>query len=189
MYKHIARLWKKPKENLGGIWKQRLISWRKGGVVTRVERPTRIDRARSLGYKSKQGFVIARVRIGKGMRKKPKTGGRRPKRSGRYFSAGKSKQWIAEEKVSRRFPNLEVLNSYYVAEDGSNKWFEVILVDPANPSIKNDPEIKWVCSAKHKKRVNRGLTSAGKRSRGLRKKGKGAEKIRPSIKAKLKRGK
>ncbi|TFG95481.1 50S ribosomal protein L15e, partial [Candidatus Thorarchaeota archaeon] len=30
-------------------------------------------------------------------------------------------------------------------------------------------------------RDSRGLTSAGKRSRGLRKKGQGAEKVRPSL--------
>jgi len=188
--KHLAQLWKRPKENLGMIWSQRLSLWRKESIVKRVENPTRIDRARSLGFKSKQGFVIARVRIKKGMRKRPKpSGGRRPKRSGRYFSTAKSKQWMAEEKVAKRFPNLEVLNSYYVGEDGSNKWFEVILVDPDHPSIKADPNMRWVCSAKQKGRVYRGLTSAGRKSRGLRKKGKGSEKTRPSIRAHKRHGK
>ncbi len=190
MYKHSAQVWKKPKENLGKVWTQRLISWRKGNVVTRVERPTRIDRARSIGYKAKQGFVVARVRIGKGLRKRPKpSGGRRPKRAGRFFSTGKSKQWMAEEKAAKRFPNLEVMNSYYVGEDGSNKWFEVVLIDPDSPGIRKDRDMRWVCSPQHRGRVSRGLTSAGKKSRGLRRKGKGAEKIRPSIRAKLRRGK
>ncbi|MEC8626004.1 MAG: 50S ribosomal protein L15e, partial [Candidatus Thermoplasmatota archaeon] len=42
----------------------------------------------------------------------------------------------------------------------------------------------------HRGRAARGLTSAGKRGRGLsRSKGKGAEKLRPSLKANLNRGK
>ena len=96
---------------------------------------------------------------------------------------GKNYQWIAEERANRKFPNLEVLNSYYVGEDGKYYWYEVILVDPQAPEIKADKELNWICSGKHRGRVFRGLTSAAKKSRGLRKKGKGAEKIRPSLRA------
>ena len=188
MNKHISALWKKPKASLGPVWKEHLVKWRREKTVTRIEKPTRIDRARSVGYKAKQGFVMARVKVGKGTRKRPKpSGGRRPKRAGRYFSPAKSKKWIAEEKVSRKFPNLEVLNSYWVAQDGTNHWYEVVLVDPSHPSIKKDRSISWI--ADKKGRANRGLTSAGKKARGLRKKGVGAEKIRPSIRANKRRGK
>ncbi len=185
VYHYIAEAWKKRDEVLGEEWKSRLIEWRKQNVVTRIEKPTRLDRARALGYKAKQGFVIARVRVNKGGRDRERINkGRRPKRAGQlYFTPKKSLQWIAEEKAARKFPNLEVLNSYYVAEDGKYKWFEVILVDPSHPAIVNDKEIGWISSNKHKGRVFRGLTSAGKKSRGLRNKGKGAEKIRPSIRA------
>ena len=179
MYKNIAGLWKRPKDSLGELWKQRLIKWRKEGVVTRIERPTRIDRARALGYKSKQGIVMARVRVNKGKRKRPKpTGGRRPKASGRFFPLDKSKQAVAEEKVARKFPNLEVLNSYWVAEDGQRKWFECILVDRFHPSIKKDKDLRWLQTGKHKGRAARGLTSAGKKGRGLRNRGRGSEKTR-----------
>jgi large subunit ribosomal protein L15e len=148
--------------------KQKLIEWRKEPVVTRIDKPTRIKRARALGYKAKQGFVVARVRIGKGKRKRPKpAGGRRPKTSGRFFSLDKSKQTVAEEKVAKKFPNLEVLASYYAGEDGMHKWFEVILVDKFHPCIKNDKDINWICKSKHKGRVFRGLTPAGKKSRKL----------------------
>jgi len=92
----------------------------------------------------------------------------------------KNLQLIAEERVARKFPNLEVLNSYYVAEDGLQKWFEVILVDPSHPAIKNDPNINWICNKSNRRRVFRGLTSSGKKMRGLRHKGVGAEKVRPS---------
>ena len=84
MYKYVRDLWKKPKKNLGEVQKNRLILWRKQPVTVRIKKPTRIDRARSLGYKAKQGFILIRQRVGRGGRMKPKTaGGRRPKRSSR----------------------------------------------------------------------------------------------------------
>jgi len=181
MYKRIAEIWKKPKKNLGGIWKQRLIDWRKENVVTRIERPTRIDRARNLGYKAKQGYILARVKVKRGGRKRPKpSGGRKPKKSGRVrYSTGKSLRHIAEERAVRKFPNLEVLNSYYVAEDGMRKWFEIILVDPNHPVIKKDKKINWI--RKDRGRTQRGRTSAGKKDRGMRGRGRGFEKTRPSV--------
>ncbi len=178
MYKRVKELWKRPKETLGNLWKQRLIEWREEKAVERIERPTRIDRARNLGYKAKQGYVLARVRVKKGGRKRPRPRkGRKPKKAGvKKFSPGKSLRWIAEERAERKFPNLEVLNSYYVAEDGIYKWYEVILVDPNHPVIKKDRKINWIC--KSRGRVFRGKTSAGQKSRGLRGRGKGYEKSR-----------
>jgi large subunit ribosomal protein L15e len=99
------------------------------------------------------------------------------------YKPAKSLKLIAEERAARKFPNLEVLNSYWVGEDGRYKWFEVILVDPHHPVIQSDPKINWICQKQHKGRVFRGLTSAGKKVRGLRRKGRGAEKMRPSRKA------
>jgi large subunit ribosomal protein L15e len=163
-------IWKKPKKNLGALWKKRLVEWRKENVVTKVEKPTRIDRARTLGYKAKQGFVVARVRVLKGKRKRPKfPGGRKPSKRGRFFSSGKSNKLMGEERAARKFPNLEVLNSYYVGEDGVHDWFEVIMVDPKHPSIANDRERNWIAEKQHAGRVFRALTSSGKKMRGLRK--------------------
>ncbi|MBU0898282.1 MAG: 50S ribosomal protein L15e [Nanoarchaeota archaeon] len=170
-YKNIRDLWKKPKENLGEAWKKRLIEIRKEPVIKRLENPTRLDRARSLGYRAKQGFVVVRVRVVKGRRKRPKfAGGRRPKARGRFFSLDKSKQVVAEQKVSKKFPNMEVLNSYWLAKDGKHIWFECILVDPSHGQIKKDKKIRWIAEKQHTKRAERGLTSAGNKSRGLRKK-------------------
>ncbi len=163
MYKYIRKAWKRPKENLKEFWMPRLVQWRKQPVTIRIERPTRIDRARRLGYKAKEGFLVVRARIRKGLRKRPKpSGGRVPKKAGRFFSLGKSKQQVAEEKTARKFRNLQVLNSYYVGEDGVNKWFEVILVDVNHPAIKKDKDINWILGKQHKGRAFRGLTSAGK---------------------------
>lgn len=166
MYKYIKEKWKKPKEEMPEEWRERLARWRKQNVVKRIENPTRIDRARNLGYKSKQGFTVARVRIKKGSKKRKKvSGGRRSKRSGMYHTRDKSKQRIAEERTSKKFPNLRVLNSYWVGEDGKNKWFEVILVDPEHPAIKNDDDINWICKDSESERAQRGKTSAGKKAR------------------------
>jgi len=81
------------------------------------------------------------------------------------FKPAKGLQRMAEERVSRHYPNLEILNSYWVGEDGTTRFYEVIMVDPQHPSIKNDKNINWICN--QKRRVYRGLTSSGKKSRGL----------------------
>ena len=51
-------------------------------------------------------------------------------------------------------------------------WYEVILVDPNHPCIKADKQLKSLVTKK--RRVFRGLTSSGKKSRGLGR-GKGHE--------------
>jgi len=185
-YKYIAEAWKKPEKSfLDELMRQRLIEWRKQPTIVRVEKPTRLDRARKLGYKAKQGFIIVRVRVRRGgLRKQRPKSGRRPKRMGvSKYKPAKSLRLIAEERAARKFPNMEVLNSYWVGEDGRFKWFEVIMVDRAHPAIKSDKDINWICQKQHRGRAFRGLTSAGKKVRGLRKKGRGAEKARPSKKA------
>jgi len=185
-YKYIAEAWAKhEKSYVDELMRQRLIEWRRQSVITRIEKPTRLDKARKLGYKAKQGFVLSRVRIRRGgMRKQRPKAGRRPKRMGvKKFKPSKSIRLIAEERVARKFPNLEVLNSYWVGEDGVSKWFEVIMVDPHHPVIKADKNINWIGQKQHRRRVFRSLTSAGKKVRALRRRGRGAEKVRPSLKA------
>ncbi len=164
-------VWRKREdEGLLKLWRDRLIRWRREPAIVRIDRPTRIDRARSLGYRAKQGFIIARVRIRKGGRRKSRPrSGRKPAGLGILkLTPGKSIRQIAEERAARKFPNLEVLNSYYVAEDGKYYWYEVILVDPHHPVVRSDPRISWILNPANKRRVFRGLTSAGKKSRGLR---------------------
>ncbi len=179
-YKHIREAWKNPKDGLDDVWQNRLIEWRRQPSIVKSDRPTRIDKARSQGYKAKNGFTVVRGRIKRGGRKrKNPRAGRRPKRAGQSrFSPGKSLQQITEERVSKKYPNLEVLNSYPVAEDAIHKWFEVILVDPEHPEIKADDDINWITDERG--RAHRGKTSTGKKSRGLQKRGTGSEKSRPS---------
>ena len=182
-YKYIAEEWSQPEKSfVEELMRQRLVQWRKQPTVLRIEHPTRLDRARKLGYKAKQGFVMARTKVRRGgSRKQRPRSGRRPKRMGvKKFKPGKSIRLIAEERTARKFPNMEVLNSYWVGEDGRHKWFEVILVDKNHPVIKSDKDINWITEKQHNRRVFRSLTSAGKKVRSLRRKGIGAEKFRPS---------
>ncbi|MCL4307943.1 MAG: 50S ribosomal protein L15e [Candidatus Thermoplasmatota archaeon] len=161
---------------------ERLLSWRRENTVTRVEHPLRLDRARAVGYRAKEGFVVVRVRVRRGgQNKRAIIAGRRPKHKGiARMTLAKSLKRIAEERAQKHYPNLEILNSYWIGEDGKEKFFEVILLDPAHPQIAHDPRLEWITGAMHKGRVYRGLTSTGKEGRGLRWKGKGAERMRPS---------
>ena len=192
LYGYVREAWNVPqKGGLKDLLWERKVAWRRGPSFVRVERPTRIDRARALGYRAKPGFVIVRARVRRGGLRKPwPMGGRHPKRRGmNKITMAKSIQRIAEERTAKRHPNLEVLNSYWVGEDGQHKFYEVILVDPVHPAIRSDPKINWIVEPQHRGRAFRGLTSAGKRGRGLRYKGKGAEKVRPSIGAHERKGK
>lgn len=192
LYSHVREAWKNPSESfVKELQRTRMVEWRKGQSFVRVEKPTRIDRARTLGYKAKQGYVVVRARVRRGsLRKRKIKAGRRAKRKGiSKITMGKSIQRIAEERTAKRYPNMEILNSYWVGADGRSKYYEVILVDPHHPVIKSDPKINWICNPAHKRRVYRGLTSAGKKGRGLTHKGKGAEKMRPSIKSHHRKGK
>ncbi len=147
------------------ISKETIKKWRKQKVITRVEKPSKPARARRLGYKAKQGFVIVRVRIKKGGRRRPTIRkGRKPSKAGLVrFTPKQNLRAIAEKRVARKYPNLDVLNSYYAGEDGQYKYYEVILVDVNHPAIKKDKNINWI--TKQKGRAFRGLTSAGKKSR------------------------
>jgi large subunit ribosomal protein L15e len=191
MYDYIGDQWKKPDRSYKSPQQQRLIQWRKEENFIRVDKPLRIDRARSLGYKAKSGYIVARARVRRGGLRKPTIkGGRKPSAKGiKKITAAKSIQRIAEERTAKRYPNMEVLNSYWVGEDGKHHYYEIIMVDPVHPSIMKDPNINWISDTTNKRRVLRGKTSAGQKGRGLHHKGRGAEKVRPSIRAKQSRGK
>ncbi|MBI2044925.1 50S ribosomal protein L15e [Candidatus Pacearchaeota archaeon] len=165
-YHYIKQAWKKPDTK---TLRERMIKWRKSETFTRVEKPLRLDKARALGYKAKVGFVVIRARLMRGghKRTRPKKA-RRSKRMHTRKNLSMSYKWIAESRVAKKYPNLEVLNSYQVGKDGIHYFFEVICVDPSKPEIKNDPTINWICDRKNKKRALRGLTSAAIKSRGLR---------------------
>ena len=124
--------------------RQRAVVWRNQNAVTRVEKPSRIARARRLGYKAKQGIIVIRMRVGTGgMRKQRPRGGRRPKHLGvTKIKADVSMKQVAERRVLERYPNMKLLGSYFLYKDGMHYWFEIILVDPSHPSIIKDKELR-----------------------------------------------
>ena len=134
------KLWK---ENAPEI-RERIVQWRKQEAFTRLEKPSRIQRARRLGYKAKQGIIVIRMRVGTGgMRKQRPRGGRRPKHLGvTRIKADVSMKQVAENRVLERYPNMKLLGSYFIYKDGMHYWFEVILADPSHPRIAKDKELR-----------------------------------------------
>ncbi|OGD53204.1 hypothetical protein A3K80_04800 [Candidatus Bathyarchaeota archaeon RBG_13_38_9] len=126
--------------------RQFAFEWRREPAIIRVEKPTRIDRAKRLGYKAKQGFVVVRARTRRsGARKKRPSSGRRQKAMGvTKIKYNRSYQQVAEGRVAKKYPNMEVLNSYYLWADGKYFWTEVILIDPNHSSVMNDPHVNWI---------------------------------------------
>ncbi len=184
VYHYIGEAWKQPDTSFGSAGWNRMIEWRSSESFVRVEKPLRLDRARQCGYKAKQGVIVVRARVRRGgLNKKRFDGGRVPSKMGvRKITMKQNTQAIGEVRASKKFPNLEVLNSYWVGEDGKHHYYEVIMVDPFHPSIRADKDLNWICTRPATNRVLRGKTSAGKKHRGFRNKGKGAEHIGPSVK-------
>ncbi len=163
-YKYITEAFQREYKERSEEYRQRIIAWRKKPAIEKVDRPTNLTRARRLGYKAKQGYVVVRVRIDKGRRTRRKTmGGRKPKSNYTFVQPGQSHQVIAEQRVNRKYRNLEVLNSYWVGEDGNYKYFEVILADASKPSVN-------ISSVIRQGKSFRGLTSSGKKGKGTKKK-------------------
>jgi len=172
-YKYIQELYRKKQSDvMRYLLRIRCWQYRQLTKLHKCPRSTRPERARRLGYKKKQGYVIYRICMRRGGRKRPVAKGcayGKPKSSGaiKQQKPQRNLQSIAEERVGRRLKGLRVLNSYHVAQDATYKYFEVILIDPFHNAIRNDPKINWICSPKQKHRELRGLTHSGKKSRGL----------------------
>ena len=193
-YKYLEELWKKKQSDLMRfVLRMRTWEYRQLPAIHRCSRPSRPEKARKMGYKAKQGFVVYRVRIRRGGRKKPVRKGiinGKPKSQGVIgLKMKKSLRAVAEQRVGKKLGNLRVLNSYWVGQDSTFKFFEVILVDPSHKAIRRDPKINWIARPVMKRRDERGLTSAGKKFRGLKVKGVSDNKNRPSRNANYKRRK
>ena len=166
-YKYIQETMQKEYSSKNRLYKEKTRLWRNGPVMERMERPSNLPRARRLGYKAKQGYAVVRVRIDKGRRRRVKPmGGRKPRHNYRYVQPGISHQAIAEKRVNREYRNMEVLNSYWVGEDGMHKYFEVILADPSRKTV-------TTTSVMRRGKAFRGLTSSAKKARGI---GRGKQK-------------
>ena len=153
----------------------RIRTWelRQRNALFRRRKPAKIDRARRVGYKAKKGFVIFSCKVRRGGRKKPNGKGivyGKPTNHGiNERKLRMSHQALAEVRVGKRCGDLRVLNSYWVAEDATYKWFDVIMVDPFHKQIRNDPRLNWICRGREKHREMRGKTACGKKYRGIKK--------------------
>lgn len=163
-YKYLEELWKKKQsEVMNFILRLRAWEYRQLPAIHRCTRPSRPDKARRLGYKAKQGFVIYRVRVRRGGRKKQVSKGivyGKPASQGvTQLKPHRSHRAQAETKVGRRLHSLRVLNSYWVAQDGTFKFYEVICVDPQHKAVRRDARINWIVNPVHKHREQRGNIS------------------------------
>uniref|UniRef100_A0A7S2UVW3 Ribosomal protein L15 n=1 Tax=Fibrocapsa japonica TaxID=94617 RepID=A0A7S2UVW3_9STRA len=184
-YKYLEELWRKKQSDvLRFLLRVRAWEYRQLPKVYKCTKPTRTDKAHRLGYKAKQGYVVYRVAVRRGGRKRPNPKGivyGKPKHQGiNQLKFVRNLQSVAEQRAGKRCANLRVLNSYWVNQDATYKYYEVIMVDPQHKVIRNDPRINWLVKAVHKHRECRGLTSAGRKHRGLRKKGHRAHKLQGS---------
>ncbi|KAF7495739.1 60S ribosomal protein L15 [Sarcoptes scabiei] len=182
-YKYMQEIWRhKQSDVMRFLLRVRTWQYRQMNVIVRCPRPTRPEKARRLGYKAKQGFLIYRVRVRRGGRKRQVPKGAtygKPKNHGvNELKPKRNLQAIAEERVGRRVAHaLRVLGSYWVGQDSTFKFYEIICVDPFHKAIRRDAKINWICNAVHKHRELRGLTSSGKKYRGLRGSGHGYSKL------------
>ncbi|DBA03562.1 TPA: hypothetical protein N0F65_011463 [Lagenidium giganteum] len=192
-YKYLEELWKRKQSDvLRFLLRVRAWEYRQFPVVHRCTQPSRLDKARRLGYKAKQGFVIVRVAVRRGGRKRPNSKGivyGKPKHHGiNQLKFVRNLRSVAEERAGAKFRNLRVLNSYWVNQDATYKYYEIIMVDHSHKAIRRDARVNWIVNAVHKSRENRGLTSAGRKARGLHKRGHRANKqIGSSIRGNWKR--
>ncbi|XP_006822011.1 large ribosomal subunit protein eL15 isoform X2 [Saccoglossus kowalevskii] len=171
-YKYMQEVWKKKQSDaMRFLLRVRCWQYRQLTAIHRAPRPTRPDKARRLGYRAKQGYVIYRIRLRRGGRKRPvpkgATYGKPTNQGVNQLKWQRSLQSLAEERAGRRCGGLRVLNSYWVGQDSTYKFFEVIMVDPFHKAIRRNPDTQWICNPVHKHRELRGLTSAGKKNRGI----------------------
>ena len=124
--------------------RDRAVRWRKEKALTRIKKPSRIQKARRLGYKAKQGIVVIRMRVGTGgMRRQRPRGGRRPKHLGvTRIKADVNMKTVSERRVLERHPNMKLLGYYFLYKDGMHYWHEVILADPSHPRVSKDKELR-----------------------------------------------
>lgn len=140
LYRQIGKTWQKIFHEKAGDIASRVVLLRRSPTIVRLERPSRLDRARMLGYRAKQGVIVVRIKVSRGgMRKKRPTSGRRPKHLGVLrIKAAISTQKVAERRVSQRYSNMKMLGSYPLWSDGKWSWYECILIDLKHPSIRRD---------------------------------------------------
>jgi len=119
-YKYIRKLWEQRRKTSGTVaTAPDSVAKGRHGYANRTSDKNRPrSHARIQG---KAGLCHGRARVSEADMKTAPQGSKKAEKI-RFcqLQPEKSKQVIAEEKAARKFPNLEVLNSYWVGEDGPN---------------------------------------------------------------------
>nr|O82712.1 RecName: Full=Large ribosomal subunit protein eL15; AltName: Full=60S ribosomal protein L15 [Quercus suber]CAA04690.1 RPL15 [Quercus suber] len=135
-YKYVAEMERRKQSDvLRFLLRVRCWEYRQLNVIHRASRPSRPDKARRLGYKAKQGYVIYRVRVRRGNRKRPAPKGAtfgKPVNQGiNQLKFQRSLRSTAEERVARRCGGLRILNSYWITKTVSTSTLKSSLSTPS----------------------------------------------------------
>ena len=69
---YVEELWRRKQSDvLRFLLRVRCWEYRQLPSIVRLSKPSRPDKARRMGFKAKQGFVVYRVRVRRGGRKRP----------------------------------------------------------------------------------------------------------------------
>merc|ERR1719309_1878881 len=69
----------------------------------------------------------------------------KPKSHGvNHLKPTRNLQSLAEERAGRRLGGLRLLNSYWVAQDSTFKYFEMVMLDPMHRNIRRDASANWI---------------------------------------------
>lgn len=104
---YVEELWRKKQSDvLRFLLRVRCWEYRQCPALMRLTQPSRPDKAHRLGYKAKQGYVVYRVRVRRGNRKKqvPKgcTSGKPVRQGVTQLKPVKSLRALAEERAGRK---------------------------------------------------------------------------------------
>ncbi|KAM5272687.1 LOW QUALITY PROTEIN: large ribosomal subunit protein eL15-like [Ctenodactylus gundi] len=121
------------------------------------------DKIHRLGYKAKQGYVVYEIPVHCGGRKCPVPKGAtsgKPAPGVKQLQFVRSLQSVAEA-TWWHCGALRVTNSYWVGEDSTGKFFQVMITDPFHKATRRNPDTQWITKPVHKHRDMCGLASAG----------------------------
>ncbi len=128
LYSHVRKSFIASFKTRSQTLRSRIAKWRKTPPVVRVDKPLNPLRARALGYKATQDFIMLRSRIAHGKRRRRRPDlGRKPGKNRKTEPPGQQLRVLAEKRAARRYPNLKLINSYLVGADGQYKFYEVIM--------------------------------------------------------------
>ncbi|KAL6530285.1 60S ribosomal protein L15 [Orobanche hederae] len=127
-YAYVTEIWKKKQSDvMRFLLRVRCWEYRQLLAAVRVTHPTRPDKAR-LGYKAKQGYVIYRVRVRHGGRKRPVPKGivcGKPTNQGvTQLKFQRSKRSVAEEVHEGNLVALKFSTLTGSMSDSTYKYFE-----------------------------------------------------------------